>query len=113
MMSKNAAIRFHDSIQRILFRVSLFWHCHQRPDRSFIINGRQMPLCARCIGILFGLLLAPVFLLLPSHFWCLKFACFLMPVDSLTQAVGWRASNNSLRLFTGLLFPISIIMWFL
>jgi uncharacterized membrane protein len=25
--------------------------CHQRPERSFHIAGRQMPVCARCTGL--------------------------------------------------------------
>ena len=25
--------------------------CHQRPERSFHIGGRQMPVCARCTGL--------------------------------------------------------------
>lgn len=36
--------------------------CHQRPDRSFRVSGRQMPVCARCAGLYtaapFGILLA-------------------------------------------------------
>jgi uncharacterized membrane protein len=25
--------------------------CHQRPERSFVLNGRQFPVCARCTGL--------------------------------------------------------------
>ena len=25
--------------------------CHQLPDRSFFMDGRQLPLCARCTGL--------------------------------------------------------------
>jgi uncharacterized membrane protein len=25
--------------------------CHQRPERSFRIAGRQLPVCARCLGV--------------------------------------------------------------
>lgn len=31
--------------------------CHQIPERSFFINGRQMPLCARCTGTFLGAVL--------------------------------------------------------
>ena len=25
--------------------------CHQLPERSFFIDGRQLPVCARCLGL--------------------------------------------------------------
>jgi uncharacterized membrane protein len=25
--------------------------CHQRPDRSFFVEGHQLPVCARCTGL--------------------------------------------------------------
>jgi uncharacterized membrane protein len=28
--------------------------CHQRPERSFFLNGSQMPVCARCAGLYAG-----------------------------------------------------------
>jgi uncharacterized membrane protein len=28
--------------------------CHQRPDRSFFVNGHQLAVCARCTGIYTG-----------------------------------------------------------
>lgn len=28
--------------------------CHQRPERSFSLEGRQLPVCARCAGLYFS-----------------------------------------------------------
>jgi uncharacterized membrane protein len=28
--------------------------CHQLPDRSFFVDGRQLPVCARCTGLYLG-----------------------------------------------------------
>jgi uncharacterized membrane protein len=28
--------------------------CHQRPDRSFALNGQALPVCARCAGLYFS-----------------------------------------------------------
>jgi uncharacterized membrane protein len=25
--------------------------CHQRPERSFVLDGHQLPVCARCAGL--------------------------------------------------------------
>ena len=25
--------------------------CHQRPERSFFVDGHQLPVCARCTGL--------------------------------------------------------------
>jgi len=38
--------------------------CHQLEERSYFFDGVQMPLCARCIGIHFGFILAMAYLLL-------------------------------------------------
>lgn len=34
--------------------------CHQRPERSFHLWGAQLPVCARCVGIYAGALVAAV-----------------------------------------------------
>lgn len=41
--------------------------CHQIPERSYIFDGFQMPLCARCIGIHFGFVLSTLFFLTGSR----------------------------------------------
>lgn len=30
------------------------WICHQRPERSFHLEGSQLPVCARCFGAYVG-----------------------------------------------------------
>jgi uncharacterized membrane protein len=32
--------------------------CHQRPERSFVFSGRQIPVCARCTGLYAGAAIA-------------------------------------------------------
>lgn len=42
--------------------------CHQIPERSFILGGRQLPLCARCTGTFLGAMLGlAAMLLLRRH----------------------------------------------
>ena len=79
--------------------------CHQIKERSFMINNKQMPLCARCTGFYSSLLLISpilcIFLKENIHVSIL----FIMPliIDGQTQFLGFRESNNVLRLITGLL----------
>ena len=43
--------------------------CHQRPERSFFINGHQLAVCARCTGLYAGsALAAPLGLIAASSF---------------------------------------------
>ena len=83
--------------------------CHQRPERSPHLWGLQMPLCWRCSGILIGAVLLLGWLIakkrLPSLAMSLTFA-FLMPLDVLGAVIGLWPGDNTLRLFTGLLWGV-------
>ncbi len=79
--------------------------CHCIPERTIIINGRLMPVCARCTGINFGILLTPVifyFVDLPFYI----FPLFIVPIviDGYTQKHTKYVSTNFRRFITGLLF---------
>jgi uncharacterized membrane protein len=78
--------------------------CHQLPERSFFINGYQLPVCARCTGVILGYLAA-----LPG-IWYNKinssfsvFGCLIMLTDWGLQALTIRPSTNKRRLITGIL----------
>lgn len=87
--------------------------CHQRPNRSFFIFGKQFPLCARCSGMYFSFIIGVVLsiinfrLLLIIKFYhvFLFFIVLAIPilVDGFTQLFKLRKSNNILRLITGLI----------
>jgi uncharacterized membrane protein len=94
--------------------------CHRITDRSFTINGRQFPLCARCTGMYLGVALAVTALLLsgrgrrallPSRRWLLVLLGFiiLLGIDGLNSYSHFFPNTphlytpqNWLRLFTGL-----------
>ena len=40
------AVLFFDAVGSVI--------CHQLPDRSFFLYGRQLPVCARCTGLYLG-----------------------------------------------------------
>lgn len=78
--------------------------CHQRPDRSFFIRGRQFPVCARCTGVYIGELAALLSyrFIKPPAALCIVF-CAAMLADWLIQFFKIRESTNFRRLITGLL----------
>ena len=77
--------------------------CHRLPERSFFIKGHQFPVCARCTGFYISLAI----LVLGGIFLCMPFI-----VDGFTQYWGFRQSTNLLRLITGLLGTIGIVLAF-
>ncbi len=93
--------------------------CHQLPEKSIFIEGKQLPVCARDTGIYFGSLISLFFILLsrrrrsnsipvPYISFTFVFFMLLMGVDAVSSYVGFRETTNSIRLLTGLLVGISL-----
>ncbi|MGG4495681.1 DUF2085 domain-containing protein [Brevibacillus reuszeri] len=80
-----------------------FIPCHRLPSRSIYLNGKQIPLCARCMAILLGYLTLPALFLMPLPFWVGVLLQVPMLADGFTQYKKWRESTNWLRVVTGLL----------
>lgn len=62
--------------------------CHQRPERCLVHGGEPMPVCARCLGVWLGLLLAAT-LGTRGRLWGTKVGLAL---------VGWMVASWVLRL---------------
>lgn len=78
--------------------------CHQLPERSFHFKGFQFPLCARCTGILIGMvIIAPIISIftIGNIFVSLAFI-LLMVFDGTLQLTTKYTSNNRRRLVTGI-----------
>lgn len=87
--------------------------CHRMPHRSFFWRGKQFPVCARCTGMLLGYLtfFAFLFISLPLRaVWVGLLLNVPASLDGSSQALGWRESNNWLRLATGLASGIGQIV---
>lgn len=93
--------------------------CHQLADRSFIIDGRQLPVCARDTGIYLGIFVSAAFVLLsgrlrsdrPPNVRQAAVLCILMLpmlVDGVGSYLGMYVTNNTARLLTGVLFGVPI-----
>jgi uncharacterized membrane protein len=81
-----------------------WWSCHRLPERSFSVAGRQFHICARCTGVVVGLVASPFLIPLhqisgPAFFPLAGILC----ADALTQLCGFRKLTNVLRFSTGFL----------
>lgn len=89
--------------------------CHQRPERTLIVGGYHLPVCARCTGTYIGLLLGYSLLVLhrknakgPPNLYMSLLMMLPLWVDSFGQLFGFWTSTNDLRLITGLLFGTAV-----
>ena len=86
--------------------------CHQKAERSFFINGNQMPFCSRCTAIWLGITIGLGFIIfykikLSSKFLFLIFLGFVpIGIDGLGQLFSLWDSSNIIRVITGLLIGI-------
>jgi len=87
-----------------LMKVGSLYGCHQMANRSYFVCNRQLPVCARCLGVLLGSLVAYLLFAFwtPSLLLCL-FGSAVMLTDWLIQQLNIRESTNLRRLITGLL----------
>lgn len=88
--------------------------CHCRPDRSFFFRGRQFPVCARCTGVLLGMVLSLLtFPLWAPPVWLSLLGLLPMLADGVIQQLTRYESRNVRRLWTGLLFGFALAGLFL
>lgn len=87
--------------------------CHRNPKRSFFINNRQFNVCARCTGILSGLLISMPLIFINVIYINYIFYLFILLnfLDGTTQLLKWRESNNNLRFILGLGFSCSLLFF--
>jgi len=93
----------HDLLQSSLWHFALIMRCHQLPERSFCFHNRQIPLCARCLGITVGALVVPLY---ARDFRIAALLIAAMVIDGGAQALGLRMSKNWLRFASGIGFSL-------
>lgn len=91
--------------------LKITFNCHQIPERSFFIANRQFPLCARCTGMLTGMLLFPFFLIFNIEIPITVLIIFMIPLilDGGIQLVFCIMSNNLRRFLTGISFSFGFL----
>lgn len=94
--------------------IPIFFGCHQKPERSLFIKGKQLPICARCTGELIGILIAVIGFAWIKNIPIIILVLMMIPMiaDGITQALTKYESNNTKRLITGILFGIGIVTLF-
>jgi uncharacterized membrane protein len=92
--------------------------CHQLVERSFFINGNQMPFCTRDLGIFIGLVAGMALAFSGKLRIGWKLSCLLlvpMGLDGGAQLIGSYESSNIIRIVTGTLAGIGLaylLDWF-
>lgn len=92
----------------ILYRLLMEVPCHRISERCHHINGKAMPICARCLAMLSGFLFVPLFLFLHIPFVFALLMQVPMLIDGITQRKGWRVSTNPIRSITGLVSGLGL-----
>lgn len=88
--------------------------CHQIPERSFSIKGKQFPVCARCTGAFIGYFVGGIlFLFFAIPLYIDILLCALMFVDWLIQRIGICESDNIRRVVTGFLCGLGLMQMYL
>jgi uncharacterized membrane protein len=89
--------------------------CHQLPERTIRFGSNFLFVCARDTGLFVGFFLVALLILLlprgreqgglPPHFLkaLILLALLFLLWDTVTSYLGWRESNNTIRLISGLL----------
>lgn len=86
--------------------------CHQMSERSFFINGNQMPFCSRCTAIWLGLAIGLGFAVFykvelnEKFLFLLILSIFPIGIDGFGQLLGYWQSTNITRVVTGLLIGL-------
>jgi len=105
-----------DAVARTIF-FAMHFLCAQTPSHSFYLCGHQACLCERCTAIYSSLFCGGLAFLLSKKrlpgisWWMLILFSIPMALDGFTQMFGLRESNWWLRLITGGLFGIGIILF--
>jgi uncharacterized membrane protein len=89
---------------------AIYWlgdaECHQLANRSYFLNGNQMPFCARDVGLFLGLVLGlgfAAFVRWKIHPVLVLVGLVPIAIDGGLQFVSSYESTNPLRLATGTL----------
>ncbi len=88
-------------------------NCHQLSERSYYLNGNQMPFCSRDVGLFIGLVAGLILAIVSGlNISILILLLLLVPlgVDGVLQLVTDYESSNALRMITGVVGGVGVGM---
>jgi len=86
-------------------------NCHQKHERSWVINGNQMPVCARDVGIFFGLALGGWwFSRRGLNRWTIRDSFLTLLPDSMIAPLYMKDRRLSAMLGMGVLFCLPVVL---
>lgn len=85
--------------------------CHQIAERSFFFKIYQFPVCARCMGIAIGQLLAIILIAfkVKINIFFSFFSLLAMIIDGGLQYFNYLKSTNFRRIITGILGGLAYV----
>ncbi|MDD1772070.1 MAG: DUF2085 domain-containing protein [Methanomassiliicoccales archaeon] len=86
-------------------------NCHQQADRSFYLNGNQIPVCARDLGLFAGAAIGlGIYMIMRKQVPWLLLALLLAPMalDGGLQTISSYESDNTVRTITGMVAGLAI-----
>ena len=101
----NITVEVQNPVARAVYLIGDIM-CHQHADRSFFIDGNQMPFCARCTGIFLGLAFGFLIgALYDIRMGPLLYFIMIIPLglDGTLQLITPYESTNFIRIVTGML----------
>jgi len=103
----------------VLMRLGAKTGCHQMHERSLFVRGYQFPLCARCTGLLIGIIAGMASLLLfvncniRSLLLLAGLSIVLLGIDGFFQLKKVWVSTNFRRMITGILCGFFVTGFFI
>lgn len=89
--------------------LALFFGCHQKVNHSLSIWGKILPICTRCLGIYFGVMLSFLLSINQVPFYVYLILGIPLIIDGLLQQYKDIESTHLRRLITGLLFGPTLV----
>lgn len=94
---------------------AIYWfgdvNCHQMAERSYYLNGNQLPVCARDLGIFIGLVVGLALTVawpFRPRLYMMVLLIIPMAIDGGLQSLTDYESNNLFRTITGILAGVGL-----